>query len=69
VSGPDRETVVAATAFLRTLREGLDAGLELPEAVVRSTRVLLVAPAVSCAGWTGATSRTSGASTRTSPGP
>ena len=40
MTGPDRETVVAATAFMRTLREGLDAGLELPEAVVRSTRVL-----------------------------
>ena len=37
MSGPDRDAVAVATAFLRTLREGLDAGLELPEAVVRST--------------------------------
>jgi 1-acyl-sn-glycerol-3-phosphate acyltransferase len=40
VSGPDPDPLVAATAFMRTLREGLDTGLELPEALVRSTRVL-----------------------------
>lgn len=40
MSGPGRDAMVAATAFMRTLREGLDAGLELPEAIVRSTRVL-----------------------------
>ncbi len=42
---PDRpagtaETIAAATTFLRVLRDGLDQGLELPEAVVRSTGVL-----------------------------
>ena len=40
VSGPERETVAAATAFMRAVREGLDAGLELPEALARSTGVL-----------------------------
>ncbi|HYI35373.1 MAG TPA: lysophospholipid acyltransferase family protein [Thermoleophilaceae bacterium] len=34
------EAIAAATSFLRVLREGLDQGLELPEAVVRSTGVL-----------------------------
>ena len=42
---PDRpagtaETIAVATTFLRVLRDGLDQGLELPEAVVRSTGVL-----------------------------
>ena len=37
---PDRDAMAAATSFLRVLREGLDQGLELPEAVVRSTGVL-----------------------------
>jgi 1-acyl-sn-glycerol-3-phosphate acyltransferase len=40
VSGAERETVAAATAFMRAVREGLDAGLELPEALARSTGVL-----------------------------
>jgi 1-acyl-sn-glycerol-3-phosphate acyltransferase len=40
VSRPERETVAAATAFMRAMREGLDAGLELPEALARSTGVL-----------------------------
>jgi 1-acyl-sn-glycerol-3-phosphate acyltransferase len=40
MSAPERETVAAATAFMRAMREGLDAGLELPEALVRSTGVL-----------------------------
>ncbi len=37
---PERDSMAVATAFLRVLREGLDQGLELPEAVVRSTGVL-----------------------------
>jgi len=37
---PERDAVAAATSFLRVLREGLDQGLELPEALVRSTGVL-----------------------------
>jgi 1-acyl-sn-glycerol-3-phosphate acyltransferase len=40
VSPPERDTVAVATTFLRTLREGLEAGLELPEAMVRSTGML-----------------------------
>jgi 1-acyl-sn-glycerol-3-phosphate acyltransferase len=40
VSAPERETVAAATAFMRAVREGLDAGLELPEALARSAGVL-----------------------------
>ncbi len=40
MSPPDRDAVTAATAFLRQVREGLDAGVELPEAVVRSTAAL-----------------------------
>ena len=35
--GPDLDAVLA---FLRRLREGLDAGLELPEAVTRGATVL-----------------------------
>jgi 1-acyl-sn-glycerol-3-phosphate acyltransferase len=38
--GTTAEAVAAATTFLKALREGLDQGLELPEAVVRSTGVL-----------------------------
>ena len=34
------EVFTVATSFLKALREGLDQGLELPEAVVRSTGVL-----------------------------
>ena len=34
------EAIAAATSFLRVLREGLDQGLELPEAIVRGTGVL-----------------------------
>jgi len=40
MSPPDRDAVRAATTFLRQVREGLDAGIELPEAVVRSTAAL-----------------------------
>ncbi len=38
--GTTAEAIAAATTFLKALREGLDQGLELPEAVVRSTGVL-----------------------------
>lgn len=40
MSPPDRDAVVAATAFMRQMQESLDAGLELPEALVRSTAAL-----------------------------
>lgn len=40
MSPPNRDAVTAAMAFLRQVREGLDAGLELPEALVRSSAAL-----------------------------
>ena len=65
------DPLALAGTFLRVLREGLDAGLELPEAAARAAAALPRGAAErvgACGGWRASTARTNGASTRSSPG-